>query len=331
MNDDKANGVPRALQILIFFGLALISVAMSNEPHGGPPLALLLGLLVGLTVKHPYPRSNSGLIKKLLQYSVIGLGFGIPLTKVIQASQTGVLLAVCTILATLLAGYWLGRFLKITPKVSYLIAAGTAICGGSAIAAVGPVLDADDSEMSVSLGTVFILNGIALLIFPLIGHYFGMSQDQFGLWAAIAIHDTSSVVGAAKAYGPEALMIATTVKLARALWVVPLVFLTAWLFRGKDGEKKKTKKVALPYFILYFVLASVLSTYVPLVATYSGILVTLAKLGLTVTLFLIGAGLSVESLKSVGVRPLVFGVVLWLLVACASLWGMLWMTTAVPH
>jgi uncharacterized integral membrane protein (TIGR00698 family) len=322
----------RGLQILVFFGLALLAIAFSNEKWGGPPLALLLGLIVGLTVKHPYAKANSGIIKKLLQYAVIGLGFGIPLTKVIQASQTGLVMAVCTIVATLVVGYWLGRGLKIPTRVAYLISAGTAICGGSAIAAVGPVLDADDSEMSVSLGTVFILNGIALLIFPLIGHFFHMSEAQFGLWAAIAIHDTSSVVGAAKAYGPEALMIATTVKLARALWVVPLVFLTAWLFNRQPGEGSgKIKKVALPFFILYFVLASVLRTYVPVVAQYSEILVHLAKLGLTVTLFLIGAGLSVDGLRQVGVRPLVFGVTLWLLVAGVSLCGLLWMSVPVPH
>jgi len=313
------------LQLVLFFSLLIASAVLAN-----PPIALLLGLLVGLTVKHPYPKSNGVLIKKLLQYSVIGLGFGIPLNKVIQASQTGVLLAICTIVGTLLAGYALGRALKIAPKISYLISAGTAICGGSAIAAVGPVLDADDGEMSVALGTVFILNGIALLIFPLIGHFFHLSQGQFGLWAAIAIHDTSSVVGAAAKYGNEALMIATTVKLARALWVVPLVFLTAWLFRRQEDDKK-SKKVALPFFILYFLLASVASTYVAPVAAISPGLVFLAKLGLTITLFLIGAGLSVASLRSVGLRPLIFGVVLWLLVAGLTLAGFLSVTAPLSH
>lgn len=328
-SSDSSSGV-RALQLILFFGL-LLAAAISFDPS----IALLLGLAVGLTVRHPYPRANSSLVKKLLQYAVVGLGFGIPLKEVIKASQTGVVLAVCTIVGTLAVGYALGRAFKIKPKISYLISAGTAICGGSAIAAVGPVLDADDGEMSVSLGTIFILNGIALLIFPLIGHYFHMSQGQFGLWAAIAIHDTSSVVGAAKRFGNEALMIATTVKLVRALWVVPLVFLTAWLFRNKDAEpqaaEKKARKVALPYFILFFVLASVAATYLEPVAKIAPTLVLLAKLGLTVTLYLIGAGLSLPILRSVGLRPLIFGVILWLLVAGLTLGGLLYFTTPIAH
>jgi uncharacterized integral membrane protein (TIGR00698 family) len=316
---------PRPLQVALFFGLLLLAAYLAN-----PPIALLLGLTVGLSVQHPYPKANSAIIKRLLQYSVIGLGFGISLNQVIQASQTGVLLAVLTIVCTLGLGFVLGRFLKIAPKISYLIAAGTAICGGSAIAAVGPVLDADDGEMSVALGTVFILNGIALLIFPEIGHALGLTQGQFGLWAAIAIHDTSSVVGAAAKYGNEALMIATTVKLARALWIVPLVFVTAGLFHKNTGENK-AKKVAMPYFILFFLLASVLQTYVAPVAKVAPWLVLLAKLGLTITLFLIGAGLSLKALRSVGIRPMVFGVVLWLIVASLSLWGILGMTGPAAH
>ncbi len=319
MTSTAASG-PRPLQIFLFFALLLVAACLAN-----PPIALLLGLIVGLSVKHPYPKANSAIIKKLLQYSVIGLGFGISLSEVIKASQTGVLLAILTIVGTLCLGYGLGRLLKLGPKLAYLIAAGTAICGGSAIAAVGPVLDADDSELSVSLGTVFILNGIALLIFPEIGHALHLTQHQFGLWAAIAIHDTSSVVGAATKYGNEALMIATTVKLARALWIVPLVFLTASLFRQPAGENK-AQKVALPYFILFFLLASVLKTYVSPVAQIAPTLVTLAKLGLTLTLFLIGAGLSVNALRAVGLKPLLFGMILWIIVASLSLWGILQMT-----
>ena len=321
MTDTLGSG-PRPLQLLLFFTLLLVAAYLAN-----PPIALLLGLAVGLSVKHPYPKANSAIIKKLLQYAVIGLGFGISLSEVIKASQTGVLLAVCSIVCTLGLGYVLGRVLQIGPKLAYLISAGTAICGGSAIAAVGPVLDANDSELSVSLGTVFILNGIALLIFPEIGHALHLSQSQFGLWAAIAIHDTSSVVGAATKYGNEALMTATTVKLARALWIVPLVFLTASLFRQPAGETK-VRKVALPYFILFFLLASVLKTYVPLVAIIAPTLVQLAKLGLTLTLFLIGAGLSLNALRSVGLKPLLFGIILWVVVASLSLWGILQMTGA---
>lgn len=302
----------RPLQISLFFLLLILVVII-----GSPSIALVLGLIIGIFVGHPYSTANGKLVKQLLQYSVIGLGFGMNLETVVKVSQTGMLMAISTIAATMAAGYVLGRLLGIERKISYLISAGSAICGGSAIAAISPVLEADEKEMSVSLGTVFILNSVALLIFPVIGHALGLSQHQFGLWAAIAIHDTSSVVGASAKYGTEALMIATTVKLARALWIVPLALLTAWFFR------KQSTKVAIPYFILWFLVASVLHTYMPLVAGISPTIVHMAKLGLTVTLFLIGAGLSKASIRAVGIKPMVQGILLWIFISVLSLWAIL--------
>jgi uncharacterized integral membrane protein (TIGR00698 family) len=302
----------RALQVSLFFILLLLVLIL-----GSPPIALVLGLVIGIFVGHPYPKINGRLVKQLLQYSVIGLGFGMNLETVIQVSQTGMLMAV----ATMAAGYLLGRLLGIERKISYLISAGSAICGGSAIAAVGPVLEADEKDMSVSLGTVFILNSVALLVFPVIGHLLNLSQHQFGLWAAIAIHDTSSVVGASAKYGTEALMVATTVKLARALWIVPLALLTAWLFRQQSTQ------VSIPYFILWFLVASVLHTYIPVLTDISPVIVHLAKLGLTVTLFLIGAGLSKTAIRAVGIKPMIQGILLWIFISAISLWAILFVAS----
>ncbi|HYO75679.1 MAG TPA: putative sulfate exporter family transporter, partial [Thermoanaerobaculia bacterium] len=247
--------------------------------------------------------------------SVVGLGFGMNRHKVIEAGRAGFLFTVATIAGTLVAGFLLGRAMHIDGSTAHLISSGTAICGGSAIAAVGPVLDASDEEMSVSLGTVFILNSIALFVFPLLGAALNLTQTQFGVWAAIAIHDTSSVVGAASAYGAEALQIATTVKLTRALWIVPLTLGTAFAFR------KRSTRVALPWFILFFVIASVVRTYVPAPQIAWDTLVRIARIGLTVTLFLIGSSLSRASLAKVGIRPLILGVLLWIIISAAGLWG----------
>ncbi|HEX8254921.1 MAG TPA: putative sulfate exporter family transporter [Thermoanaerobaculia bacterium] len=282
-------------------------------PWCSPPLALALGLALALTLGSPYKTSKA--TKLLLQVSVVGLGFGMNLHKVIEAGRAGFLFTVATIAGTLIAGFLLGRAMRIDSSTAHLISSGTAICGGSAIAAVGPVLGASDEEMSVSLGTVFILNSIALFVFPLLGAALQLTQTQFGVWAAIAIHDTSSVVGAASAYGAEALQIATTVKLTRALWIVPLTLGTALAFR------KRSTRVALPWFILFFVIASVVRTYVPAPQVTWDTLVRIARIGLTVTLFLIGSSLSRASLAKVGIRPLILGVVLWIVISAAGLWG----------
>lgn len=309
-----AHSANRTLLHRVLFWIAL---AACLTPWVSPPIALAIGLAIGLTLGHPYAVLNRKATKILLQVSVVGLGFGIDLEKVLSASRDGVFFTIATIVGTLLLGFVVGRMLGIDRTTTHLISSGTAICGGSAIAAVGPVLDAGESEMSVSLGTVFILNSIALFLFPAIGHALDLSQTQFGIWAAIAIHDTSSVVGAAARYGEEALAIATTVKLARALWIVPLVLVTSALFH-KGGAK-----ISLPWFILYFLIASVLRTLIAPIAEISPTIVAIAKVGLTVTLFLIGAGLSRAMLATVGARPLVLGVLLWITISAVSLWAVL--------
>ena len=303
----------QALRIAVFVALLIFCVT----PWASPPIALALGLALALTLGHPFPTRNSKATKLLLQASVVGLGFGMNLQKVVEAGRTGIVFTVITIAGTLLLGYLLGRTMRISRTTAHLISSGTAICGGSAIAAVGPVVDASDEEMSVALGTVFILNSIALFIFPMIGHHLGMTQPQFGVWAAIAIHDTSSVVGAAAKYGAEALQIATTVKLTRALWIVPLTLATAFFF------KRKSARVAIPWFIAWFVIASVIRTYVTAPAEVWSALTMLARIGLTITLFLIGAGLSRKSIAAVGTRPLLLGVLLWIVISSVSLFAVL--------
>ena len=297
-------------------GIFLFAAGLCLTPVISAPVALLTGIIVAQVIGNPFVAliSRYKVTPRLLQYSVVGLGFGMNIHSAIQAGKQGVLFTIATILGTLLLGAVLGLLLKTDKKTSHLIACGTAICGGSAIAAIAPVVKADEKQISVSLGIVFILNAIALFIFPLIGHKLHLSQAQFGLWSAIAIHDTSSVVGAATAYGgADTINYATTVKLARALWIIPLALVTALFF--KEG-KQKTK---IPYFIFFFILAMLINTYVPLVNTQSKILVSIAKAGLVLTLFLIGAGLSMKTIRSVGVKPLLQGVILWIAIACVSL------------
>jgi uncharacterized integral membrane protein (TIGR00698 family) len=300
-----------AVRVALFAALVVFCLT----PWASPPVALALGLVFALTLGHPYPQYNSKATKLLLQISVVGLGFGMNLSKVVEAGRTGFLFTVATITGTLLLGWLAGRAMGINRSTAHLISSGTAICGGSAIAAVGPVINASDEEMSVSLGTVFILNSVALFVFPLIGHRLGMTQSQFGIWSAIAIHDTSSVVGAASKYGAEALAIATTVKLTRALWIVPLTLATAFFF-------KRTAKITVPWFILWFVVATIVRTYSPIALPWD-LIVKAARIGLTITLFLIGAGLSRKSLARVGARPLLLGVLLWIVISAVSLFAVM--------
>ena len=294
------------------------AAAFCLSPYGSPPLALALGLVVAFTIGNPFPAVEGKITKYLLQASVVLLGFGLDLTAVYRAGRDGLLFTIATIFGTLLIGYFIGRALDIAPKTSALITSGTAICGGSAIAAVAPAINADREEMSVSLATVFVLNSIALFLFPAIGHALGLTQQQFGIWSAIGIHDTSSVVGAAAAYGEEALGIATTVKLARALWIAPVALLFAWIYRSKDSATKA--KIAFPWFILLFLAATAVRTYASGVdaSLFNGA-VTLAKAGLTLTLFFIGAGLSSSKLRRTGPRPLLQAVILWILISIAGL------------
>jgi uncharacterized integral membrane protein (TIGR00698 family) len=295
-----------------------IGIIISASGLIGPPLALAAGLAFGLSTEHTFHGESRKLSKFLLQAAVVCLGFGMNLKEVVHAGASGFMYTAISITFALGLGVALGKLLQVGKTQSLLISFGTAICGGSAIAAMGPVLEATDEQMGVSLGTVFVLNSVALLIFPVIGHMAHFTETQFGLWAALAIHDTSSVVGAAAKYGPTALAIGTTVKLARALWIVPLVIATAML-------KKSKAKVSWPWFILYFCVAAVLASYVPHYAPqstelFSG-LYRLGRAALTVVLFLIGTGITRNTLKEVGMRPLVQGVALWIVVATLSLWA----------
>lgn len=294
----------------VIFGL-LVLVCLSG--FVSPPVALLLGLIVANVSGHPFLHLNAKTINILLQLAVVGLGFGMNVNSALSAGKEGFLFTIASIVSTLVLGSLLGKWFDIENKTSHLISCGTAICGGSAIAAIAPVIKADEKQTSVALGVIFILNSIALFLFPAVGHLLELSQQDFGLWCAIAIHDTSSVVGAANNYGAEALQIATTVKLARALWIIPVALITSVLF------KNKSSKIKIPYFIGLFILAMIMNTYIPQTALVSPYLVAVAKIGLTVTLFLIGAGLSRGVLQSVGIKPLLQGVLLWVFIAVATL------------
>jgi uncharacterized integral membrane protein (TIGR00698 family) len=293
---------------LIFF----ICLILAASGYVSPPIALLGGLVYGFTFAHPYQVHSRKLSRYLLQASVVGLGFGMNLHEIVHAGRVGFIYTAIGIGTSMLLGTLLGRMFSVGKKVSYLITVGTAICGGSAIAAVAPITNAGDEDIAVSLGTVFVLNSIALFIFPAIGGALHLSQSQFGLWAALAIHDTSSVVGATARYGSEALAIGTTVKLARALWIVPIALITAYFVKSKT-------RIQWPWFILFFCLAAVANTYVLLFAPAYPILSKLGRIGLTVTLFLIGTGLSKGTIKQVGARPLLQGVILWAVVAVSTL------------
>lgn len=272
-----------------------------------------MGLMIGFTLGNPFIKVTGKASKYLLQLSVVGLGFGMNLFESLQSGKEGMLFTILSVVLVLFLGLLVGKMLGMRRNISYLIASGTAICGGSAIATVAPIIEARDDEISVSLGTVFLLNAIALFIFPPIGKMIGLSQEQFGMWAAIAIHDTSSVVGAGSAYGTKALEVATLVKLTRALWIIPLALVTAFAFRTKG------KKISIPWFILFFVLAMVINTYFSLPKEITQSLIFLAKQGMTITLFLIGSGLSVKAMRSVGLKPLIAGIVLWVFIGVSSL------------
>jgi len=295
---------------LLFLALAVLSFS----PLISPPIALLFGILfVNIFGK---VLETDSFVKKLLQYSIVGLGFGINLNTAIEAGSQGFLFTVSTIALVMIFGLFLAKILKIDKTIAQLISAGTAICGGSAIAAVAPILKANSKQTSVALGIVFVLNAVALFIFPEIGHFFNLSQNQFGIWSAIAIHDTSSVVGAASKYGNEALQIATTVKLARALWIIPLAFLIS-IFTKSEG------KIKIPYFIGFFVLAILAGTYLPFLQNFNTIISEISRDTLKVALFLIGAGLSLQNLKNIGIKPLLLGIILWIFISSISLYAVL--------
>ncbi|CAN5447468.1 hypothetical protein BH18ACI3_BH18ACI3_18610 [soil metagenome] len=305
--------------------LFILLIIVILTPYGSPPLALALGLLVALTFRSPFQNLSGAPTRILLQASVVLLGFGMNLKLIYEAGKDGILLPIVTIFGTLALGYAIGKVLKVRGRVSALISTGTAICGGSAIAAAAPGIEAEPEQISISLGTVFVLNAVAIFLFPTIGHGPRVKQHQFGMWSAIAIHDTSSVVGAAAAYGSEALATATTIKLARALWIAPVALMLMYLYRRRYPNAKA--KIAIPWFILLFLLAVTARSYAPLWVQPSLFesLVNLAKAGMTVTLFLIGTSLTLESVKTTRWRPLFQGAVLWILVSAISLVAVRWL------
>lgn len=303
----------------IVYVLAIFFMLMPWDKLGipalsiSPAVALFAGLVFAFIFTMPYPKFNKKGSKYLLQASVVGLGFGMNVTESLKSGSEGMMFTIVSVIGVMSFGVLIGYWMHINRKTAYLISSGTAICGGSAIAAVGPVLKANENEMAVSLGVIFILNAIALFIFPPIGHMLDMSQQQFGTWAAIAIHDTSSVVGAGDAYGHEACQIATLIKCTRALWIIPLAFATMMIFRDK------TSKISIPWFIFLFVLAMIINTYCGLPTILTGSLVYIAKKLLIVTLFFIGASLSVKMIKSVGIKPLLLAIALWIIIGVSSL------------
>lgn len=292
------------------FVCALILCA---TPYVTSPTALVLGFFLSSFGLIPTGLPIAKITKKLLSYSIIGLGFGIPFEQALRVTSHGIGLIMVTIFSTLIAGWYISKKIGLEHKTGYLIASGTAICGGSAIAAVAPAINADDDQIGLALGTVFALNSVALFIFPAIGHWFHLSQYDFGTWAAIAIHDTSSVVGAASAYGEEALKTATTLKLARALWIIPVALISALLFQ------RQSKTIKVPYFIFLYCGAIAISDALPGYETLYVSIFSLAKQALVVCLMLIGCGLSFERLKAAGSRPLLFGVGLWVTISASSL------------
>jgi uncharacterized integral membrane protein (TIGR00698 family) len=290
----------------------LLALILAGSGLISPPIALLGGLIYGFAVTHPYPEESKRAARFLLQASVVGLGFGMNLHEILRAGRSGFLYTAASIFSAMLVGLGLGVLFRVERKSSFLISAGTAICGGSAIAAVGPIVGASEDEMGISMGVVFILNSVALFLFPFLGHIFHMTQAQFGLWAALAIHDTSSVVGATAKYGETALAIGTTIKLARALWIIPLSLVTAIAMKNKA-------RIQWPWFILLFCLAALLNTWLPGFHATFGMLNHLGKIGLTVTLFLIGTGLNQENARNVGHGPFLQGLVLWIVVGVGTL------------
>lgn len=295
---------------LLFIALFAASIFVS------PAVALFLGIAFALIFRMPYESYAKKLSKYLLQFSVVGLGFGMNLHDSLRASSDGMLFTIVSVVGVMVIGYLLGRRMGVDKKLSYLVASGTAICGGSAIAAISPVIRANTNQTSMSLAVIFTLNAIALFIFPVIGHAFGLSQEQFGTWAAIAIHDTSSVVGAGSAYGEQALMVATTIKLTRALWIIPLAIVSSFLFPTGDGGRRR---ISIPWFILFFVVAMILNTYLHLGSQFLDTVSLLSHRALSVTLFLIGSTLSLSAVREVGAKPILLGVMLWAIISVTAL------------
>ncbi|WP_390455451.1 YeiH family protein [Chryseobacterium sp. Alg-005] len=305
----KKLGFSESVQKIIFIGFAILCLT----PLISSPVALALGFLMVVIVGHPFEKSLHSYIHLLLQISIVGLGFGLQLDEALQAGKTGFIITVASIISVMVLGYFLGKIFRLDKPLSYLISVGTAICGGSAIAATSPIIKPETRQISLALAIVFTLNSIALFIYPAIGHFLQLSQEQFGLWCAVGIHDTSSVVGAASKYGDAALKTATTVKLARALWIIPVSVITMFIFKNKGT------KIKIPWFIGWFILAILLNTYLPFPDSITSIVTGFAKSGLNLTLFFIGSTLSVQTLKTIGAKPLASAIILWIVISIGSL------------
>lgn len=295
---------------IIFLGLGILSLT----PWISSPIALLIGFILAISSGNPFEKYLHRYIQVLLQASIIGLGFGLKLNEALQVGKTGLLLTMISIVIVMTLGYFLGKIFRLEKQLTYLVSVGTAICGGSAIAAISPIVKPSTQQISLALAIVFTLNSAALFVYPAIGQALHLSQQQFGVWCAIGIHDTSSVVGAASKYGNEALKVATTVKLARALWIIPVSIITMFIFKNKES------KIKIPWFIGYFVIAILLYTYVPIFDSSSNLFTTAAKSGLNLTLFFIGSTLSLSTLKTISLKPLVTAIVLWTTISIGSLW-----------
>ncbi len=311
----------------LFFLLSVLSLFIS------PALALFTGIVYALVIGNSFVTLSKKISKYLLQVAVVGLGFGMNLYASLQAGKEGILFTIISVSAVMLIGCFVGKKLGVLPRLSYLISAGTAICGGSAIAATAPVVKANDNETSIALAVIFTLNAIALFIFPPIGRLLSLDQSQFGLWAAIAIHDTSSVVGAASAYGSEALKTAVTVKLTRALWIIPLSLVSMFIFKNAQSDNtiggsaasacsknsSSKTKIYIPWFIFFFIIAMLINTFLPIQANLLNIINVVSHKSLSLTLFLIGCTLSLAAIKKVGIKPLLLALILWLLISLLSL------------
>lgn len=317
----------------VFKVTALVIAATGLILRASPPVALVAGILFAMLIGHPFAHLNQKAAKWLLQTCVVLLGFGMNLPVVLHLGMDGSLFAAVTIGATLLLGWWLGKGLKLDGQTTALVSVGTAICGGSAIAAVSSVIAASEAQIAVSIGTIFLLNAIALYIFPMLGHMLHLSQGQFGLWAGVAIHDISSVVGAGLSYGTGALNTATAVKLSRSLWIVPLTLAIAFAVGQRaraaagqtDGMRKPRAKIAIPWFIGLFLLASLMRSYVPLIQTWSPQISEVSHRGMVLVLFLVGTSLSIGALRTVGWRTVTVGLALWIFISVSSLAAILFL------
>jgi len=296
----------------VWVAVAIIISVFSKSPA----LALCVGAVISISFGNPVKKQTGSLAKKILQLAIVMLGFGLQINVVLKVGYASVWITMVSISGTMLTGYILGKLFSVERDLSVLLSSGTAICGGSAIAAMSPAIGASETHTAVAMAIVFLLNGLGLIIFPYAGHMLGMSQTDFGLWSALAIHDTSSVVGAASIYGMQALAVGTTVKLTRALWILPLAF---------AGSKvcKSENKAKFPWFLLFFLLAAVARSYMPQYEVYFTDMAHIGKRMMVFTLFLIGAGLTLSELKKIGVKPLVMSVILWGIVSIVSLTAIL--------